>query len=149
MGNSHAMMTRHILAALSVTAIAVGGCSSDTRRSIATDLQTAATAVGRAVSNATNDAAEVLARNIATQQGEEQFKNAGHPLAGPLTCTAKIADGVANIAINCTGTTQAGGAALLAGNTDEIPGSSVVALDGEFVGTVDGNVVFTTAHLGG
>ncbi len=143
------MKTRHILAALSVTAIAVGGCSSDTRRSIATDLQTGATAVGRAVGNATNDAAELLARNIATQQGEEQFKNAGHTLAGPLMCTAKIADGVANIAINCIGTTQAGGAAVLAGNTDEIPGASVVALDGEFTGTVDGKVVFTTARLGG
>lgn len=143
------MLTRRILAALSIAVIAVGGCSSDSRRSIGTDLQTAATAVGSAVADAADNASEVLARNIATQQGEEQFKNAGQTLSGPLTCNAKIADGIANVAINCTGTTQAGGAALLVSNTDEIPGVSVVALDGTFIGTVDGKVVFTTAHLGG
>ena len=143
------MSTRRILAALSITAIAIGGCSSDTRRSIATDLQTAATAVGSAAADAANNASEVLARNIATQQGEEQFRNAGHTLSGPLTCSAKIAEGIAYVAINCTGTTQDGGAALLAGTTDVIPGASVVALDGKFIGTVGGKVVFTTAHLGG
>ena len=82
------MSTRRILAALSMTAIAIGGCSSDTRRSVATDLQTAATAVGSAAADAVDNASEVLARNIATQQGEEQFKNAGHTLSGPLTCIA-------------------------------------------------------------
>ena len=62
------MKTRHILSALFVAAIAVGGCSSDTRKSIATDLQTGATDVGDAVSDVTDDAAEALARNIATQE---------------------------------------------------------------------------------
>ena len=148
-GNSAIMKTRHILAALFVAAIAVGGCSSDTRKSIATDVQTGATAVGDAVGDVTDDAAEALARNIATQQGEEQFNNAGHTLDGPLTCTAKIADGVGKIAIDCTGTTKEGGAAVLTGTTNEIPGASVVTLDGEFVGTVDGEEVFTTQRLGG
>ena len=143
------MTTRKLWTALLVAGIAVGGCSSDARQSLATDLQSAATAVGDAVSSAANDAAEVLARNIATQQGEEQFKNAGQTLDGPLTCTATIADGVDNIAIDCTGTTQAGGAAALTGITNEIPGASVVALDGEFTGSVDGQEVFTTQHLGG
>ncbi len=143
------MKTRHILSALFVAGIAAGGCSSDTRQSIATDLQTGATEIGEAVGDATNDAAEALARNIATQQGEEQFNNAGHTLDGPLTCTSEITDGVDKIAIDCTGTTKEGGAAVLTGSTNEIPGASVVTLDGEFVGTVDGEEVFATQRLGG
>lgn len=146
------MTTRHITRALLVAAVAafgVAGCSSDTNESIATDLQTAVTAVGDAAGDVTDDAAEVLARNIATQQGEEQFNNAGHTLDGPLTCTSSVTDGADSIAIECTGTTQAGGAAVLTGATSEIPGASVVSLEGEFTGTVDGQEVFTTEDLGG
>ncbi len=60
-----------------------------------------------------------------------------------------MADGVDQIDISCTGTTQDGGAAELTGHTNEIPGASVVTLDGEFTGTVDGEEVFTTQRLGG
>lgn len=152
-GNPLRMTTRHITKALllatAAASIAVGGCSDDARDSISTDLQSAVTAVGEAAGNATDDAAEVLARNIATQQGEEQFNNAGQTLDGPLTCTAATTDGADSIAIECTGTTQAGGAAVLKGTTNEIPGASVVSLEGEFVGTVDGQEVFTTQDLGG
>jgi hypothetical protein len=123
-------------------ALTVAGCSSDTRSSIATD-------IGDAAGQATDSAAEALARNIATQQGEEQFKNAGQELDGPLTCDAKVQDGVTKIDINCTGKTKAGGAAALTGTTNEIPGASVVSLDGAFTGTVDGSAVFTTQRLGG
>lgn len=130
-------------------ALAVAGCSSDDRTSIATDLQTAASDVANAAGDAANNAAEVLARNIATQQGEEQFKNAGKELDGPLTCSAKIQDGVAKIDINCTGKTKDGGAATLTGTTNEIPGASVVSLDGQFTGAVDGTTVFDTQRLGG
>jgi hypothetical protein len=130
-------------------ALTVAGCSSDDRASIATDLQTAATDIVNAAGDAANNAAEALARNIATQQGEEQFKNAGQELDGPLTCTAKVQDGVAKIDINCNGTTKGGGAAALTGTTNEVPGASVVALDGQFTGTVDGVAVFTTQRLGG
>jgi hypothetical protein len=130
-------------------ALTVAGCSSDDRASIATDLQTAATDIVNAAGDAANNAAEALARNIATQQGEEQFKNAGQELDGPLTCTAKVQDGVAKIDIDCSGKTKAGGAATLTGSTSEIPGASVVALDGQFTGAVDGTAVFTTQRLGG
>jgi hypothetical protein len=123
-------------------ALAIAGCSSDSRSSLATDL-------GNAAGQATNSAAEVLARNIATQQGEEQFRNATQELEGPLTCDAKVQDGIAKIDINCTGATKAGGAAVLTGTTSELPGASVVSLNGEFTGTVDGIAVFTTQRLGG
>lgn len=129
--------------------LSAAGCSSDSRQSLQTDLQSAATDVANAVGDAANNAAEALARNIATQQGEEQFKHVGQTLAGPLTCAATIASGVAKIDIHCTGTTQSGGAAVLTGTTTEIPGASVVALDGSFTGTVDGAEVFTTQRLGG
>jgi hypothetical protein len=122
------------------------GCSDD---DVESDVESAATEVGDAVGEAAEDAGEVLARNIATQQGEEQFNDAGHELDGPLTCEATVADGVDEIEISCTGTTQAGGAAELTGTTSEIPGASVVTLDGEFTGTVDGEEVFTTERLGG
>lgn len=129
--------------------LAIAGCSSDSRSSLATDLQSAATDIGNAAGQVANAAAETLARNIATQQGEEQFKNAGQELSGPLTCEAKVQDGVAKIDISCTGTTKAGGVAALAGTTNELPGASVVSLDGQFTGTVDGTEVFTTQRLGG
>lgn len=130
-------------------ALTIAGCNSDDRASIATDLQTAASDIANAAGDAANNAAEVLARNIATQQGEEQFKNAGQELDGPLTCTSKIEDGVTKIDINCTGKTKTGGAATLIGSTNEIPGAAVVSLDGQFTGAVDGTTVFNTQRLGG
>ena len=134
---------------LAISVIAVAGCSSDARSAISTDVQSAVTDVGNALSEGTTAAAEIAARNLATQQGEEQFKNAGHELSGPLTCVATVNDGISKIDINCTGTTKAGGAAVLTGATSEIPGASVVSLDGSFTGTVDGAEVFTTQRLGG
>jgi hypothetical protein len=136
----------HVVA---LAVLAVTSCSSDSRSSIKTDLQTAASDVGNAIDEATKDAAEALARSIATQQGEEQFKNAGHELASDLVCEATVQDGVSKIDISCTGTTKTGGAAELTGTTNELPGASVVTLDGQFIGTVDGQEVFTTERLGG
>ena len=143
------MMNKYLSGALLVAALAVTGCSKDTRNSVTSDLRSAATAVGDAAGDATNAAAEAAVRNIATQQGEEQFKNAGKELDGPLNCTAKIEDGAAKVDVDCTGTVKAGGAAKLTGTTSELPGASVVELKGSFVGTVDGNQVFTTESLGG
>lgn len=143
------MNTRRIFITVAlVGALAAAGCSDDTRTSMATDLQNAATDVGEAAGDLADNAAEALVRNIATQQ-EEQFTNAGYALDGPLTCTATVTDGADSIEIACTGTTQDGGAASLAGATDELPGASVVSLSGSFVGTVDGQEVFTTSQLGG
>jgi len=132
-----------------IAVLAIGGCSSDDRESIATDLQSVATNIANAADEATDDVAEALTRTIATQQGEEQFKNAGHELDGPLTCEATVQQDAANIAITCTGTTQEGGTAELTGETNEVPGASVVSLDGDFTGTVDGEEVFSTQRLGG
>ena len=143
------MKIRLAHAAAVAAVLMIAGCSEDTQDAVESDLESAVTEVGDAVGEAADDAGEALARNIATQQGEEQFNNAGHELDGPLTCEATVQDGVAQIDISCTGTTQDGGAAALTGTTNEIPGASVVTLDGEFTGTVDGEEVFTTERLGG
>lgn len=141
--------TKFITGSLFVAALALAGCDSETTDSVSSDVRSAVTEVGDAVDEASQDAAEAIARNIATQQGEEQFKNAGYELDGPLTCEATVADGAAEIDIDCTGTTKDGGVATLSGTTSELPGASVVSLEGDFTGSVDGTEVFTTQQLGG
>ena len=131
----HSRLVRSIVVAASLTA---AGCSANTRASVKSDVQ-----------NATNAAAESVARNVATQQGEEQFKNAQHELAGPLICKATVQKNAAKIDVTCSGTTKVGKAATLRGTTNELPGSSVVSLNGSFVGSVDGVEVFNTERLGG
>jgi hypothetical protein len=144
-----------------VAAVGITACSdedrddlAETADSVVDDVQDAAesavTEVGEAVDEAGDDAAELAARNIATQQGEEQFKAAGHELDDSgLSCEATVEDGVDGVAIDCTGTTADGGAAALTGSTTEVPGASVTSLEGDFTGTVDGAEVFTTQTLGG
>jgi hypothetical protein len=148
-GNRTGMNHRLAYAVVAAAALALPACSADSRSSIETDVKTAASDVGNAIDEATKDAAEAAARNIATQQGEEQFKHVGQELAGDLACEATVQGGVSSIDIDCTGTTKAGGAAALTGTTKELPGASVVTLDGQFTGTVDGQEVFTTERLGG
>ena len=111
--------------------------------------QTVLTEAGEAIDEGQRDAAETVARNIATEQGEEQFDDAGHALDGKLSCEANVTDDVASLEISCTGTTQDGEDAALDGTTDEIPGASVTELEGSFTGTVAGEEVFSTDTLGG
>ena len=138
---------------LAITAAAglmvLSGCSSDTKASISSDARNIGTEIASAAGNVKNNAAELLARNIATQQGEEQFKNAGSELDGPLSCTATTHGGASKIDISCTGTVKSGGKAELTGTTSEIPGASATQIEGQFVGTVDAKQVFTTDKLGG
>ena len=140
---------RIIPAVALASAVIFSGCSSKTRASITTDVKNVGTEVSNAAAKVKDNTVEVAARNVATQQGEEQFKNAGHELNGPLTCEAKIADSAKKVDVTCSGTTKSGGVAVLNGTTDEVPGASVNALTGRFVGTVDGTSVFTTDRLGG
>ena len=136
-------------AALLTLSLAFVSCSSDSRDELEEDARTAISDAGDAVDEAVRDAAEAVARNIAAEQGEEQFNDAGHPIDGKLTCEANADDGADEIEISCTGTTESGGEAALTGTTSELPGASVVTLDGDFTGTVDGEEVFSTTRLGG
>jgi hypothetical protein len=136
-------------ALLLTLSLGFAACSSDSRDELEEDARTAISDASEAIDEAVRDAAEAAARNIATEQGEEQFRNAGHPIEGKLSCEAEADDSVDEIEISCTGTTEAGGDAALTGTTSELPGASVVTLDGEFTGTVDGDEVFSTTRLGG
>ena len=136
------MRHHFVCGAAALSLLSIVGCGSDS-------LESAVSEVGDVAGDLTDDAAGVAVRNLATQQGEEQFKNAGHEIKGSLTCTSEIQQDATSIKIDCVGTTTAGGAAALTGATDELPGASVVLLEGLFTGTVDGLEVFSTETLGG
>lgn len=156
-------MSRHrslFIGAAAFAAVGFTACSEADRdeigesvESIADDVEdaarTAASEVEDAVGEAASDVAEVAVRNIATQQGEEQFADAGEPLdEDGLSCEA-TADGLDAVEVNCTGTTEDGGTAELTGSTSEMPGASVTEIEGTFTGTVDGTEVFSETSLGG
>lgn len=135
--------------AVALSALALGACSDDTKDSAKTAVSNAVQDAKDATGGAVNDAAEMAVRNFAKQQGEEQFKNAGHELATDLTCEAKATTDAKHVDVNCTGQTKDGKAAVLTGQTSEFPGASITQLEGDFKGTVDGQEVFTTKKLGG
>ncbi len=129
-----------LAAALSLTLL--GACSDDSVDDAAED-------VGDAVDEASNDAIEVAARNIASAQGEDQFSDVGIDVEGDLACEATADEAADAVDISCTGTSTDGQDLALDGTTDEIPGASVTELEGTFVGTADGDEVFSVNTLGG
>jgi hypothetical protein len=104
--------------------------------------------VGAAADEASNDAVETAARNIAAAQGKDEFSDAGEEVDGDLTCEAAADDEKDAVDVSCTGTSTDGKALELTGTTDEIPGASVTELEGEFVGTADDEEVFSVTTLG-
>ncbi|MEJ7723955.1 MAG: hypothetical protein WKF64_06580 [Ilumatobacteraceae bacterium] len=147
-----------IVAPLALAAFA--SCSDDARDAIGTDVENAADEVEEAAESAITevedaagevgrDAAEAAARNIAAEQGEEEFTNADRPLEGKLKCKATANDAMDAVEISCTGTTQDGEDATMDGTTSELPGASVSELEGTFTGTVAGEQVFEVDTLGG
>jgi hypothetical protein len=154
------MTPRAAIALCAVAATALLACGDDTRqdvedevRSVASDVEsevrTAVSEVADLADETARNAAEVAARNVASIQGAEAFETAGYPIDGDLSCTAEVGDGLTEITIDCTGTTEDGGDAELTGSTSELPGASITELDGSFIGTVDGDEVFSTENLGG
>ena len=168
-----------ILAAAAVVSLGLSACSDDddaTIDSLVDDVESAArtaitqaenvartaitqaedvarsaiTQAGEAVDDATAAAAETAVRNLAAEQGEQEFADNGHPINDDgLTCEATASEDVDSVQVNCTGTTQDGGQAELTGETSEFPGASITEIEGNFTGTVDGTEVLTTDRLGG
>jgi hypothetical protein len=143
-----------------VVATVLIGCSDSTRqdvedevRSVASDVEeearTAVSEVADLADETARNAVELAARNFASAQGAEAFDAAGYPIDGDLSCTAEVEDGLTEITISCTGTTDDGGEAELSGSTSELPGASITELEGTFTGTVEGDEVFSTENLGG
>ena len=135
--------------AVALSALALGACSDDTKDDAKSAASNAVEDVKDAAGGAVNDAAEMAVRNIAKEQGEEQFKNSGNELEGDLTCEAKVTTDAKHVDVNCTGKTKDGKDAVLTGQTSELPGASVTELEGDFKGTVGGAEVFATKALGG
>jgi hypothetical protein len=157
-----------VLAVAALASPGIAACADDddtTVESIAEDIEnaartaateaeeaarTAVTEAEQAIDEAAADAAETAVRNLAAEQGEEQFADAGHPLDDEgLACEASASEGLDSVSVQCTGTTENGEPAELTGETTEFPGASVVELEGTFTGTVDGAEVFNTDVLGG
>jgi hypothetical protein len=136
----------HLLLAPALSLALLGACSSDDDNEGADDV---AEDAGDAVEEASNDAVEATARNIASAQGEDEFSAADIEIEGDLTCEATADDAADSVDISCTGTSTDGQDLTLEGTTDEIPGASVTELEGSFVGTADGEEVFSVDTLGG
>jgi hypothetical protein len=133
-----------LLLAPALSLALLGACSDDDDGA-----DDAAEDVGDAVDEASNDAIEVTARNIASAQGEDEFSAAGIDIEGDLTCEASADEDADAVDISCTGTSTDGQDLALEGTTDEIPGASVTELEGSFVGTAGGEEVFSVDTLGG
>ena len=133
-----------LLLAPALSLALLGACSDDDDGA-----DDAAEDVGDAVDEASNDAIEATARNIASAQGEDEFSAADIDIEGDLTCEANADEEADAVDISCTGTSTDGQDLALEGTTDEIPGASVTELEGSFVGTADGDEVFSVDTLGG
>lgn len=139
-------VSRIALAILMVGAVA---CSEDTNESVEDDARSAISDAVGAVDEASEDAVELAARLFANEQASQEFAAVGQPIEGDLTCTADATSDLTAVDISCSGTTSEGGDAEMTGTTSELPGTSITELDGNFVGTVDGDEVFRTERLGG
>ena len=133
-----------LLLAPALSLALLGACSDDEDGA-----DEAAEDVTDAVDEASNDAVETTARNIASAQGEDEFSAADIDVEGDLTCEASADEEADAVDISCTGTSTDGQDLALEGTTDEIPGESVTELEGSFVGTADGEEVFSVDTLGG
>ncbi|HVQ87148.1 MAG TPA: hypothetical protein VMT88_03105 [Actinomycetes bacterium] len=90
------------------------------------------------------DVDELLVRTAASNQGPGVFAKYGADISGPLSCTSsQQSDGVQ---VSCTGTTLDGKAVQLTGTASSLAGGS--SPTGSFVGTVDGQQVFSVSCLG-
>ena len=140
--------------ALTVSASACAGDddTSDDLDSAVDDVEAEVEDVGDEVADAADeageDAVELAVRNLASLYGQDEFTDAGHPIEGDLTCTADATDALDAVEIGCVGETEAGLSASLTGTTAEFPGESLTELEGDFIGSVDGEEVFRTDTLG-
>jgi hypothetical protein len=128
----------------------VAACEDDddTTQRIEDEIDEINGAVADAIDEFGQDSVELVARNLASRQGAEEFSDAGHPIDGDLQCTAVATDDLTAVEIECGGATEDGSVAALTGTTTELPGASVTELEGTFVGLVDSAEVFSTEDLG-
>lgn len=90
------------------------------------------------------DMDETLVRTAASVQGQAALAKVGAQVSGPLSCTsAQTDDGVT---VDCSGTTVDGKGVEVKGTASSLPGGN--AVKGNFVGTVEGQQVFSLDCMG-
>ena len=96
-----------------------------------------------------DDTAEIAARNAAAAAGTAAFEQEGLEVSDVLECTANSTGGADDLTVTCTGVSDDGKELALEGsvsaNEEDV---SVDAIRGSFVGTVDGEEVFSEDCLG-
>ena len=95
-----------------------------------------------------DEVAEVVARTIAAQGGEEGFANEGIEVDGDLECTATSEGGAERVAVSCTGTGVDGEELAVEGDLRVQIGDNGDSARGSFVGTADGEEVFSKECIG-
>ena len=90
------------------------------------------------------DVDEVLVRTASVVQGQNELAKVGAQLTGMLSCSTSQVD--AGVTVACTGTTVDGKSVEVSGTATSLPGGN--AVQGDFVGSVDGKQVFTSDCLG-
>jgi len=96
-----------------------------------------------------DDTAEIAARNAASAAGTAAFEQQGLEVSDVLECTANSTGGAKELSVTCTGASDDGKELALEGtvSADE-QDINVDAIRGSFVGTVDGEEVFSEDCLG-
>lgn len=96
-----------------------------------------------------DDTAEVAIRNAAAAAGTAAFERQGLEVSDVLECTANSTGGVEEVTVTCAGTSDDGKELALDGSVSANERDvSVEAIRGSFVGTVDGEEVFSEDCLG-
>ena len=95
-----------------------------------------------------DEVAEVAARTIAAEGGEEGFANEGIEVDGDLECTATSEGGAERVAVSCTGTGVDGEELAVEGDLRVQIGDDGDSARGSFVGTADGEEVFSEECVG-
>jgi hypothetical protein len=96
-----------------------------------------------------DDTVEVAARNAAAAAGTAAFEQEGLEVSDVLECTSNSTGGAERVSVTCSGTSDDGRVLELDGEVAAREQDiSVDALRGWFVGTVDGEEVFSEDCLG-
>lgn len=96
-----------------------------------------------------DDTAEIAARNAASAAGTAAFEQQGLEVSDVLECTANSTGGAKELSVTCTGASDDGKELALEGTVSaEEQDVNVDAIRGSFVGTVDGEEVFSEDCLG-
>jgi hypothetical protein len=99
---------------------------------------------GVACSHEAKALGEFAIRNAAAEEAASQFKDAGYPIEGNLTCTATINN--QGVGVQCSGKTTRGEAVSALGVG--VKANHDTALKGSWTGLVNGRQVFHETCIG-